>query len=408
MMAHHNPSFGVVATTAICTWLFSSAAMALSPAEVFTKVSPSTWGITTYDKDGLKLGSGSAVVIAPETLITNCHVLRKASRISVTSENVSIGATLEMWDTLRDVCQVKAKNLKAPAVKIGTSSALHVGQSVFSVGNPLGLELTLGAGLISSLRKDEQAQLVAIQTTTPVSQGSSGGGLFDDQARLVGITTFQKAEGQNLNFAIPVEWIKELPLRHQQARSKEELEQTAKATVQTAKVETAKAWRYQFSDMRGRRQEITVLEKNSGTESPIEEAKIGDLALEGMQWPKASMFRMRSGAGIEWMEVSPTLFKNPPRSIRGASLLGDFYNIDIRARGEEQVMVGGKPYPAMRLEIVGQKEQPPPSVQMMYSFKISAWYSRDLGRVVRSQFSTLLMAGSVRDRSETLLVGLPE
>lgn len=387
---------------------FCVAANALTPAEVFAKVSPSTWGITTYDKDGLKLSSGSAVVIAPETLITNCHVLRKAARISVTAENISIGATLDMWDTLRDVCQVKARNLKAPAVKMGMSSSLQIGQSVYSVGNPLGLDLTLSAGLISSLRKNEQSQLLAIQTTTPVSQGSSGGGLFDDQARLIGITTFQKAEGQNLNFAIPVEWIKELPLRHQLARNKEEEEQKAKSTTQASPANATKLWRYQFSDMHGKRREITIRERDNGNETNVEEAIVGEVTLEALHWPKASLFRMRSAGGVEWVEVSPALFTNPPRSMRGVSLLGDFYNIDIRPRGEEHIMVSGKSYPSVRLEISGQKEQPPSSVQMMYSFRISAWYSRDLGRIVKSQFTTSLMAGNIRDRSEMLLTGIPE
>lgn len=407
-MARTPPSNTILAAAFAVSALFSGTANALTPAEVFAKVSPSAWGITTYDKDGLKLGSGSAVVIAPETLITNCHVLRKASRISVTSENVSIGATLEMWDTVRDICQVKAKNLRAPAVSIGSSSTLKVGQSVFSIGNPLGLELTLGAGLISSLRKNEKSQLVAIQTSSPVSPGSSGGGLFDDQARLVGITTFQKTEGQNLNFAIPVEWIKELPARHQLARNIEEQEQKAKESTQPASLSAGKKWRYQFSEKFGKRREITIHERHNGSGSVIEEASIGSVTLEGLQWPKASILRMRSGEGVEWMEVSPSLFKNPPRSMRGVSVLGDFYDLEIRSRGEERIMIGGKSYAATRFEIVGQKERPPPTLQMMYSFRIDAWFSRDLERVVRSQYQSMLLGGNPIERSEMVLVGVPE
>ena len=397
-----------VAAAAAISALCCSTAHALTPAEVFAKIAPSAWGITTYDKDGLKLGSGSAVVIAPETLITNCHVLRKASRIAVTAENVSIGATLEMWDTVRDICQVKAKNLRAPAVSIGSSSALKVGQSVFSIGNPLGLELTLGAGLISSLRKNEQSQLVAIQTSSPVSPGSSGGGLFDDQGRLVGITTFQKTEGQNLNFAIPVEWIKELPARHQLARNIEEQQQKAQESAQPASLSAGKKWRYQFSEKFGKRREITVHERHNGSGSAIEEASIGNTTLEGLQWPKASILRMRSGEGVEWVEVSPSLFKNPPRSMRGVSVLGDFYDLEIKSRGEERIMIGGKSYTATRFEIAGQKERPPPTLQMMYSFRIDAWFSRELDRVVRSQYQTMFMGGTPIERSEMILIGVPE
>lgn len=390
--------------------LHGGTANALTPPEVFTKVSPSVWGVTTYDKDGLKLSSGSAVVIAPELLATNCHVLRKASRIAVTSDNVSIGATLDMWDTVRDICQLKARNLKAPAVKIGASATLQVGQAVFSIGNPLGLELTLGSGLISSLRKNDQSQLEAIQTSTPISAGSSGGGLFDDQARLIGITTFQAKEGQNLNFAIPVEWLKELPARHAAARLAEEKNPVStKPSPQSTAAAAVKQWRYQFSGLHGKRKEIVVLEKDAGNESATEEVKIGEQTLDSLQWQKNSLFRMRTGDGVEWAEVSPELFKQgrANHSLRGRPLLGDYYNLSLRYYGETRVMIAGKPYSATRLEIRGNKEQIP-DIRALYSFTIQAWYSQELGRVIKTQFTMNQMNGQIADRTETSLVAIPE
>jgi hypothetical protein len=80
-----------------------------------------------------------------------------------------------------------------------------VGERVYAIGAPEGLELTLSEGLVSGLRS--RGNFRVIQTTAPVSHGSSGGGLFDSQGKLVGITTFSFHEGQNLNFAIPTEWI---------------------------------------------------------------------------------------------------------------------------------------------------------------------------------------------------------
>lgn len=199
-------------------------AQALTPAELFAKVSPSVWRVRTYDNEGLPLGQGSAVVVAPETLVTNCHVLRKAERFVLLHDNVSLPGTLELWDAARDVCQVKARGLTAPAVALGEARSLVVGQNVYALGSPAGLELTLSAGLVSSLRRDDDRRLVMIQTSAPISPGSSGGGLFDDQARLIGLTTMTlaSASAQNLNFALPVDWIRELPQRHRAAR-----EQTA-------------------------------------------------------------------------------------------------------------------------------------------------------------------------------------
>lgn len=195
-------------------------ALAMTPAELFSKVAPSVWRVRTYDKEGLPLGLGSAVVVAPETLVTNCHVLRKAERFVLLHDNLSLPGTLELWDAARDVCQVKARGLNAPAVALGDTRGLLVGQSVYALGSPAGLELTLSAGLVSSLRRDDDQRLVMIQTSAPISPGSSGGGLFDDQARLIGLTTMTlaSASAQNLNFALPVDWIRDLPARHRAAR----------------------------------------------------------------------------------------------------------------------------------------------------------------------------------------------
>ena len=80
---------------------------------------------------------------------------------------------------------------------------IKVGEPALTVGTPQGLELTVADGLVSSKRTHEGRRL--IQTTAPISQGSSGGGLFDAQGHLLGITTFYLKVGQSLNFAIAAE-----------------------------------------------------------------------------------------------------------------------------------------------------------------------------------------------------------
>lgn len=192
------------------------AAHALTPAEMYSQVSPSVWRVTTYDRDGLPLGQGSGVVVGPEAVVTNCHVLRRAQRVAVRHEKTTITATLTHWDVQRDVCQLKAAGLSAPAVAFADTARLSVGQDVYAIGHPKGLELTMSAGLISSFRRNENSQLVLIQTSAAVSAGSSGGGLFDSEGRLLGLVTIGSvgADTQNLNFAIPVDWVRDLPERH--------------------------------------------------------------------------------------------------------------------------------------------------------------------------------------------------
>lgn len=185
-----------------------------SPEVLYQQLSPSVWLVRALDADGVMFASGSAVVTGPETLLTNCHVLRNAKRIVVAHDNVAHGAQLQHIDVKRDLCQLTARNLRAPAVELGDSEQLAVGQKVFALGNPQGFERTLSDGLVSSLhRSDDQKRVVMIQTSAPISQGSSGGGLFDARGRLVGITTLIHKTGQNLNFAIPINWVHELAAR---------------------------------------------------------------------------------------------------------------------------------------------------------------------------------------------------
>ena len=105
-----------------------------------------------------------------------------------------------------DLCGIRPNGLTLQPVQLRSSPELATGERVYAVGSPEGLELTFSEGLISALRDNGGAHV--IQTTAPISPGSSGGGLFDTRGRLVGITTFQLKEGQSLNFALPSEWVK--------------------------------------------------------------------------------------------------------------------------------------------------------------------------------------------------------
>ena len=197
-------------------------AQALAPTALFEKLSPSVFMVVTYastEPKARRLATGSAVVIGPETVITNCHVLRKSQRVEVVSGAVVLPATLEFPDVERDLCQMRVPGLTAPAVVLGSSAELRIGQRVYAIGAPQGLELTLSDGLISSLRTLVTKDRVEpwIQTSAPIAGGSSGGGLFDEQARLIGITTFGIGRGGvvvgNLNFAVPAEQVREVPER---------------------------------------------------------------------------------------------------------------------------------------------------------------------------------------------------
>jgi tetratricopeptide (TPR) repeat protein len=192
--------------------LFSVAVHAKTASEVFDAVSPSIVVIRSYDVTEKNIRLGSGVATASNVIVTNCHVTEDAVKIEVVHGGKKYSAALRYSDWDRDVCSLTVSGINAQAVVIGSTGHLKVGARVYAIGAPQGLELTLSEGIISSLRQVDGGQY--IQITAPISPGSSGGGLFDEEGRLIGLPTFYLAEGQQLNFAVPVEWISELPKRH--------------------------------------------------------------------------------------------------------------------------------------------------------------------------------------------------
>lgn len=200
--------------------LFAAQAVAqttLPPDALFEKVSPSVWVVRTQDSGGRALAHGSAVVVARERLVTNCRVLARANAVSVSRESVTYSASLEYPDPDRDLCQLKVTNFPAPAVAMAPPETLRTGARVYAIGSPQGRETTISEGMLSGIRRNERSDIEALSITTPIEPGASGGGLFDAQGRLIGITVVALKDGHSQNIAVPAAWIAELPARAQAA-----------------------------------------------------------------------------------------------------------------------------------------------------------------------------------------------
>src|SRR5579875_3914858 len=203
---------GALTVLAVCTCGFGSWNPAvpqaqkplLSAQQVFKRVSPSVMVVESLNARGAVVAFGSGVVIAPGCVITNRHVIEDGVSFRVVHSARKWPAQLMKVDPDHDLAELSVAGLDAPAVTVLDSSKLEVGETVFAIGAPEGLELTISEGLISGLRDFDKGRV--IQTSAAISPGSSGGGLFDAQGRLVGITTFYLKEGQSLNFALPAEW----------------------------------------------------------------------------------------------------------------------------------------------------------------------------------------------------------
>ncbi|MDE3180190.1 MAG: trypsin-like peptidase domain-containing protein, partial [Acidobacteriota bacterium] len=118
-------------------------AMAETPEQIFKQVSPSVVVIHVSDAAGKPLALGSGVVIHPSTVITNCHVAQAGAGLLVNYRGKSFVATLRYADRDRDLCELSVPDLPAPPVALANTGSLQVGQSVYAIGAPEGLELTL-------------------------------------------------------------------------------------------------------------------------------------------------------------------------------------------------------------------------------------------------------------------------
>lgn len=175
------------------------------PEEIFKMLVPSIVFIQTNG------GTGSGVVIAPSLVYTNVHVISGASYINVYAAGKKYKATVLAADAERDACilSVNTSSLK-PIKETRFFSELKIGEKVYTLGNPKGLKHTFSDGLISQKRLNFQKYGAVIQTTAPIAPGSSGGGLFDSQGHLIGITTAGIRDVGNLNFAVPVDAFQKL------------------------------------------------------------------------------------------------------------------------------------------------------------------------------------------------------
>jgi serine protease Do len=406
------------------------AAHALSPEELFTRVSPSVYFVYGADSNERRLTQGSGVVIAPQRVITNCHVVRDASFVFVRKENVIYLSKVEHRDPKRDLCQLQVPNLAAPAVTLGNSRDLKVGQKVYALGNPKGLEVTLSDGLVSALRGPDGVDPI-IQTTAPISPGSSGGGLFDGEGRLVGITTLQRPDGQNLNFALPAEWVAELPERMRlvaeeaaQAKKKKE-EQIASLRASGISFNPASPelpvvgteWKYRYVDHKYSNSQtyalkVTAVDGWNVTETFQLEGGSGSGRQQAVVGADELNFVLRK-LGVERtaIEFSPYLLARGDVaaqahwSSRNTSYPGNQQSpwmVTSRVFGEDSIGVPAGSFKVTRIDVSGRREQGGnvgagmnAGFSLAGRFLYQIWYSPEARRYVKVRHQLWNIGGAL-------------
>jgi S1-C subfamily serine protease len=160
-------------------------------------------------------GSGSGVIIAPDGyVVTNSHVIEGSGEVEVSlADGRSCTAQIVGLDQATDLALLRIHRSGLPAAQLGDSDRLRVGQLAIAIGNPLGFQSTVTAGVISALGRSlrsNSGRLIEniIQTDAALNPGNSGGPLVDSRGQVVGINTAIIQFAQGICFAIPVNTVR--------------------------------------------------------------------------------------------------------------------------------------------------------------------------------------------------------
>ena len=188
-------------------------------ANAFETVGPSVVHISALQANG-RGGTGSGVIFAPDGyLITNSHVIAGAAKLSAsTTDGHRFDATLIGDDPATDLAVLRLNATGLPHAELGSSARLKVGQLVVAIGNPLGFQATVTAGIVSALGRtlrSPSGRLIesVIQTDAALNPGNSGGALVDGRGRVVGVNTAMIGQAQGLCFAIGADTVVDVTAR---------------------------------------------------------------------------------------------------------------------------------------------------------------------------------------------------
>lgn len=186
-----------------------------------------------------EFGLGSGFLVSREgTIITNYHVIEDAEEVWIKTKKGDIykNVSLITIDAEKDFAVLKIDGKNLPAVKLGNSDKIQIGERVYVVGNPRGYENTISEGLLSQLR-DLGKGIIFHQIGAPISPGSSGSPVFNSNGKVIGIATLSDISGEDLNFSIPINYALDSinePVKQSLAQWNEEVKEARRQEVANA------------------------------------------------------------------------------------------------------------------------------------------------------------------------------
>lgn len=236
--------------TAWCVALLAAVGESSATAQTAQAIAKKAFGSTVLlvmeDAAGQPLSLGSGFIVGDGQIASNLHVIEGAARGYAKQVGQKAKHDIDgivAVDPERDLVVLKVSGAGAIALTLGSSDAVQVGESVYAVGNPQGLEGTFSQGIVSSIRQVGTDKL--LQITAPISPGSSGGPVLNSKGEVIGVSVATFSGGQNLNFAVPSVYLRAL------------LEKTG-PTKPMAEAKPSKAQRSILSDLGGRSVEGVV------------------------------------------------------------------------------------------------------------------------------------------------------
>ncbi len=230
------------------------AAHAMSPQEIFRQAERQVFVLEVLNEQGAVFSYHTAVLLDRDTLAAQCDWVQAAPNLRLRQGAESYPARIAQKDSARNLCLLHAPGVGAASVKL-RDDVPQAGEQVYALSNALGLGVGIAQGVVAGVRTSQGE--VFIQHTAAIAPGSEGGGLYDIEGRLVGLIAYRQRDGQNVNFAVPAKWLKEIGQRADSADAEEmwrakalELNQEAKwkdlvahATAwSNALVDSAEAW----------------------------------------------------------------------------------------------------------------------------------------------------------------------
>ncbi len=205
-----HKAFALVLSTLLLLVL-PSAVLAQTAQEIARKAFGSTVLLVMKDANGQPLSLGSGFFVRDGEVASNLHVVEGAARgyAKIIGQKAKYDIEgITAVDPERDLVVLKISGARAGALALGNSESIQVGETVYAVGNPQGLEGTFSQGIVSSIREVGTDKL--LQITAPISPGSSGGPVLNGKGEVIGVSVATFRGGQNLNFAIPSNYLKTL------------------------------------------------------------------------------------------------------------------------------------------------------------------------------------------------------